>query len=257
MRRRAQSFGTISVIFLLLWPSLIGGQTKKQQVAYSSENGATTPSAPATNAAPVAANDIVLKMSDRLVHRDKQFSGYTVHRTYEVVSDDKKPPYVVQSEMTFTSSPRAKNFKLISKSGTGGTVPNMVYDHAVTVEKESMAVTNSKQSDITAENYDFVLQGQEQSAGVDCYVLELKPKRNDKMLLKGRIWVTTSNFDLVRVEGYTAKSPSMWIKKVYLARQFQDVNGLWLPKQEDWTVDVRLYGQLKVKIKHQDYKITK
>jgi len=196
-------------------------------------------------------------MSDRLVHRDKQFSGYTVNRTYEVVSDEKKPPYVVQSEMTFNSAARAKTFKLLSKSGTGGTIPNMVYDHAVTVEKESLSVTAGKQSGITPENYEFILRGQESLGGIDCYVLELKPRRNDKMLLKGRIWITTSNFDLVRVEGATAKSPSIWIKRVYLVRQFQDIDGLWLPKQEDWTVDVRLYGQLKVKIKHQDYRIAK
>jgi outer membrane lipoprotein-sorting protein len=250
--RRAHYLGTITIVSLLLWPSLIIGQGKKA-VSYKVSDAVAAPS----STAPLAAGDIVLKMSDRLVRRDTQLSSYTVNRTYEVVSDDKKPPYVVRSEMTFSASPKSKNFKLLSKSGTGGTIPNMVYDHAVTAEKESLTVTAAKQSGITTENYDFVLQGQEQSAGVDCYVLELKPKRNDKMLLKGKIWVTTSNFDIVRVEGFTAKSPSIWIKKIYLIRQFQEINGLWLPKQEDWIVDVRLYGQLKVKINHQDYKINK
>jgi len=250
--RRTQSFSAISIVFLMLWPALIVGQSKKT-VSY--KVGDAAPTTPV--AAPMAANDIVTKMSDRLVRRDGQLSGYTVNRTYEVVSDDKKAPYVIQSEMTFITSPKSKTFKLLSKSGSGGTVANMVYDHAVTVEKESLLVTNSKQSEITAENYDFTLQGHESLAGLDCYVLELKPKRNDKMLMKGKVWVTTSNFDLVRLEGFTAKSPSIWIKKIYLVRQFQDINGLWLPKQEDWTVDVRLYGQLKVNIKHQDYKITK
>src|SRR6185295_8074482 len=110
--RRARSLVAISIIFLLLWPGLIVGQGKKT-VAYKAGEAVASP----PSASPLAVNDIVLKMSDRLARRDSQFFGYTVNRTYEVVSDDKKPPYVVQSEMTFNSSSRTKTFKLLSKSG--------------------------------------------------------------------------------------------------------------------------------------------
>ncbi|HZS48011.1 MAG TPA: outer membrane lipoprotein-sorting protein [Blastocatellia bacterium] len=202
------------------------------------------------------ANKIALKMMERLKQRDTELLHYSEARTYEVKSDDKKPAAIINAVMDFSSPPAAKDFRIVSKSNASS-ASNMVYDHETKAEKDALSVFSQKQASLTSENYNFAIQGQQAMNGIQCYVLELQPKRLDKMLLKGKLWVSTDNFDLLRMEGTPAKSPSIWIKNISFVREFQNVNGFWLPREDDSTIDVRLYGRIKVKIDHHDLKIAK
>jgi hypothetical protein len=202
------------------------------------------------------ATEVARKMMDRLNQRDKELQNYTESRTYEVRSDDKKAPSVINAVMNFSSPPAAKDFTVVSKSNAGSVI-NLIYDHETKAEKDALTITSQKQSRITTENYTFVILGRQMMNGIECYVLQTIPKRSDKMLLRGKVWVTTDNFDLVRIEGAPAKSPSIWIKNITFVRQFQNVNGYWFPQQDESTVDVRLYGRIKIKIDHHDLKVGK
>ncbi len=52
------------------------------------------------------------------------------------------------------------------------------------------------------------------------YVIEAIPKREDKSLFRGRIWVDTEDYALARVEGEPAKNPSFWTRKVHFVQQY-------------------------------------
>ena len=57
--------------------------------------------------------------------------------------------------------------------------------------------------------------------GHPAYVINVVPKRRDKYLMEGRIWVDATDFALVRAEGKPAHNPSFWTRSVYFVQQYQ------------------------------------
>ena len=75
------------------------------------------------------------------------------------------------------------------------------------------------------------------------YVLRIVPKRKDKYLLRGQIWVNASSFRIRRIEGVPAKSPSIWLKGIHITLQFAQLKGMWIPTSFDAIATVRLLGR--------------
>ena len=69
-------------------------------------------------------------------------------------------------------------------------------------------------NDMSPNNYDFCFIREEHLAGRRCYVLELRPRRKDKNLVRGSIWVDADTYLLHRTEGEPAKSLSWWVRDV-------------------------------------------
>jgi hypothetical protein len=44
---------------------------------------------------------------------------------------------------------------------------------------------------------------------------------------------------------------SFWIKQADFVRQYQKIDGLWLPQRDETYLDVRLYGKKILSIDHQ------
>jgi len=75
------------------------------------------------------------------------------------------------------------------------------------------------------------------------YVLGIFPKRKDKYLLLGQIWVDATTFRIRRIEGVPAKSPSFWLKNIHITLQFAQLGGMWVPITFDAIATVRFLGQ--------------
>ena len=50
------------------------------------------------------------------------------------------------------------------------------------------------------------------------------------------------SFDIRRIAGETAKSPSFWIKKLNVTLNYGEVNGVWLQTSTQAVADVRVAG---------------
>ncbi len=96
--------------------------------------------------------------------------------------------------------------------------------------------------ELTTRNYEFALLGQERVDGHDCYVLQLTPKRNDPELVNGKAWVDAANFQIRRIEGTPAKSPSWWIHNLHVTINYGAVQGIWTQLATKAVADVRLLG---------------
>lgn len=55
------------------------------------------------------------------------------------------------------------------------------------------------------------------------------------------------------MEGHPAASLSFWIKCADFVREYQKVNGFWLPLKDETAVQVRFYGKKVLTIDHRDY----
>ena len=54
-------------------------------------------------------------------------------------------------------------------------------------------------------------------------------------------------------EGHPAKKLSFWIERTDFVRQYQKIEGFWLPQKDQTLVQVRLYGKKVLTIDHRDY----
>jgi hypothetical protein len=73
--------------------------------------------------------------------------------------------------------------------------------------------------------------------------LHIIPKREEKGLILGQIWVDAKTFRIRRIEGVPAKSASIWIKDSYITLQFAEVNEMWITVSLDAIATVRLLGR--------------
>jgi hypothetical protein len=85
--------------------------------------------------------------------------------------------------------------------------------------------------------------GQQQVGPYRCFVAEVLPKRKDKSLFEGKLWIDVEDYSVVRIEGHPAKKLSFWIQRADFVRQYQKIDGFWLPQKDQTLVQVRLYGK--------------
>ena len=111
------------------------------------------------------------------------------------------------------------------------------------LDRETESAKEGHSSEISRTNYDFVFLRRENFGVVPEYVLGIIPKRKNKYLLHGQIWVDASTFRIRRIEGVPAKSPSFWIKNVHITVQFAQLGGMWVPVSFDAVAAVRFLGQ--------------
>ena len=65
------------------------------------------------------------------------------------------------------------------------------------------------------------------------YVIGAVPKRSDKYLFRGRVWVDAEDYAVVRVEGQPAKTASFWIHSTHFIAQYQKSGPFWYPSFDD------------------------
>ena len=111
------------------------------------------------------------------------------------------------------------------------------------LDRETESAKKRHGSEVSRANYDFVFLRQENFGVVPEYVLLIVPKRKDKYLLRGQIWVDATTFRIRRIEGIPAKSPSFWIKDIHITLQYAELGGVWVPVSFDAIATVRLLGQ--------------
>jgi hypothetical protein len=68
------------------------------------------------------------------------------------------------------------------------------------------------------------------------------PRRKDKTLLRGQIWVDTTTYLLRRTEGEPGKPPSWWLRDPRIVLVYGDVSGMWLQTGSESTANVRFIG---------------
>jgi len=106
---------------------------------------------------------------------------------------------------------------------------------------------------INPENYDFKMAGTEVIDGRATYVLEVSPKRKEKYLFRGRIWVDAEDYALARAEGHPAKNPSFWTKSTDFVQIYQKNGPLWFPRSTQSVTEAHIFGTTDVNIEYFDY----
>ena len=196
---------------------------------------------------------VFAKLVESNRRRESRLQQYSVRGTYRV--QNAKGEMSAESQVLLRyRAPGTKEFKIISEKGSG-LIRSRVFKPLMEVEVESAAVRNRDDSSITPDNYNFELVGEEDVNGYHCFVMQASPKRADKYLFKGKVWVHAEEFAVVQIEGQLAVSPSVWIKRVDFVRRYQKVGEFWLPLNNQSITRVRIFGKNTLTTDYDNYQI--
>ncbi len=199
------------------------------------------------------------QVAERMIQMDRwrvvALQDYTVTRRY--VLDNKRFHKHAEMVVRMTYSyPGKKEFEVLSESGSGA-VRKRVFRKLMEAELEGAQEETRNQTRITPANYEFQLLGTDVHDGRPCYVIEVSPKTENKLLFRGKIWVDAQDFAVARIEGSPAKNPSFWTRKIHFEHRYQKLGPFWLAASNQSVTEVRIFGSTEVTIEYLDYQINR
>ena len=200
---------------------------------------------------PPTAEEIVSRMAAHDLARQASVEGYAGMRRYVLENNKfhKRAEMLVQVKGDRDGT---KHFEVVSEDGWGGARKH-VFHKMLESETETSRPEIRVNARLVPENYDFALVGTELVAGRAAYVLEIRPKRSEKYLFEGRIWVDAEDYALVRAEGRPAKKPSFWTKSIHFVQVYQKCGSIWFPVSTQSVTEAHLFGTTDVSIEYFDY----
>ena len=198
-----------------------------------------------------AAEEIINRMAALDLQRQSTIEGYAGMRRYvlENRSMQKRAEILVRVE---GDPDGTKHFEVLSEDGWKAANTH-VLRKMLESESETSRPDQRAMSRLNFTNYDFQTVSAEMVAGRLAYVLVVKPKRKEKYLFQGRIWVDAEDYALVRAEGSPAKNPSFWTKSTHFVHVYQKSGPLWFPLSTQSVTDARFFGTTDVNIEYFDY----
>jgi len=240
----ALSFGAAALVAIAMFAAEAKAQTSGESL--SNLQARVEPLRPG-----VTESQVLAELAARNEERRAALHDYTVLRIYQVVDLKGKVHAEEIGRMDFVS-PDKKAFTVASESGSG-VVRHMALNPLINSEIEAAAGKEHHDSAISADNYSLNLLGEQQLGPYRCFVAEAVPKRKDKYLFEGNVWIDVNDYSVVRIEGHPAKKLSFWIQRADFVRQYQKIDGFWLPEKDQTLVQVRVYGKKILKIEHRSY----
>jgi hypothetical protein len=183
--------------------------------------------------------DLILNSLEQAEEQNPALSRpYEVTRQYKVFrGHDPHPSSEVTAQISF-APPDTKTFKIIEARGDarGRKIISAI------LEQEIASAKTGAKGSISRSNYDFVFLRDQNLGTIPEYVLHIIPKRKEKGLLLGDIWVDAETYKTRQIIGVPIKNPSVWISDLHITVQFAAVSGLWIPVSVDAIATVRFLG---------------
>jgi outer membrane lipoprotein-sorting protein len=197
------------------------------------------------------ADEIVTRMTAHDLARQSSIEGYAGKRRYVLENQKfhKRAEMLVEVQ---GDKDGTKHFEVVSEDGW-----KAAHKHVLLKMLESETETSRPEkragARLNSANYDFSLVGTELTAGRAAYVLEVRPKRSEKYLFEGRIWVDAEDYALVRAEGHPARKPSFWTKSIHFVQVYQKCGPVWFPLSTQSVTEAHLFGTTGVSIEYFGY----
>jgi hypothetical protein len=205
---------------------------------------------------PALPADIVVdKMMATSARRSAELRGFRTTRNYRLQYRGFLGTREAGMKVLSTyAAPDKLEFSVVSEYGSK-LLLNRVLLKLLDSERE--AFHDQSQIELSPANYRFNSQGLEQTSGDDpFYVLGVTPKKENKFLYRGKVWIDAHDFALAKMEGQPAKSPSFWIKETQIDSNWQKVDGFWLIQHSRSVSHIRMGGMATLTIDYSDYRIT-
>jgi len=171
----------------------------------------------------------------RFLAQDDSQPRYRAIRRLEAENGSRRGWLEAATEYT---PPAVFRYQVIAEGGAGF-IRDKILRGVLDAERNAIAQGDTGRSSIAPENYEF------EPSGVDPDGLArvlLSPRRKERFLVAGAMFLQPLEGALVRVQGRLAKSPSFWVKNVDIVRSYQRFGGSDLPIALESKADLRLFG---------------
>jgi len=198
------------------------------------------------------ADEVIGQMVAGEAQRMISFEGYEGMRRYILVNEHMHK----RAEMLVRVSgdpDGTKHFEVVTETGWKAAQKH-VLRKMLESESEASRPEVRVKTRLSTDNYEFQIAGTERSGERVVYAIDIRPKRREKYLFEGRIWVDAQDFALVRAEGNPAKNPSFWTKSVHFVHTYQKSGAFWFPLTTESVTDARLFGTTDLTIEYFEYK---
>jgi hypothetical protein len=250
----SQRYGRLTrllALALLLMVLMMTPVARSQSLVSEMTNGETSASPRTVDG--LTGDEIVARMIERNRLRNEHLQSYSAVRRYEIRNPDGRVSAETIVRVDYRA-PGTKTFQRVSEEGSW-VVRRLVFDRLLQSEEETSSGQERRDSAISDRNYTFTRIGEENFGGRLCFIVEAKPRRADKYLFEGKLWIDAQDFGIARISGHPAAKLSFWINRVEFVRQFQRIDGFWLPYLDETIVDIRIHGRREFRIEHQQYVI--
>ncbi|MGC9292572.1 MAG: hypothetical protein ACP5EP_07580 [Acidobacteriaceae bacterium] len=252
MMRKSHITRWISYVFLLVAGGAAMAVSAGSALAQKAAGNGQGPSAAlAPLPVGVSTDSVFAQLVARNEERNTELAKYTCSRTYQVLDLKGKVHAEIRGQMEYRA-PDTKSFQVTSEAGAH-LVRKLALHPLIDAEISAATGKEHRDSSFTPANYTLILLGEEQIGPSLCFVARAVPKRKDKYLFEGTVWIDARDYALVRIEGHPARKLSFWVQQADILRQYENINGFWLPKEDKTLVRVRFYGRHILAISYQDY----
>jgi hypothetical protein len=204
---------------------------------------------------PLTLSEVVENLVQKNAERAKTLEGYRGKRIYHL--EYTGFPAALRAEMIVEvtyNAPVSKEFTIRSESGSKWIVKH-VLKRLIEEAAEAQQARTRATVELNTQNYEFISLEQKPNADGCTYVLEIRPRRSNKFLYRGRIWVNERDFAVCRIEAEPAKNPSIWIAKTEIRHKYAKFEDSWLPVENQSVSSLRTGGRATLTITYQNYEI--
>jgi hypothetical protein len=199
----------------------------------------------------MTADEVMAKVFVRDRQREKVSQGYTGNRRY--IFDNRRLHKHSEMLVSVKGDPiGAKHFEVVSEEGWKSANTH-VLRKMLASETETSGPAMRAKTLLTPDNYNFSLLQIESVAGRPTYVIAVTPRRHDKYLFEGQIWIDAVDYALVRATGKPASNPSFWTRSIHFVHQYQKSGEFWFPSTTESVTQAWMFGRTEVTIRYFDY----
>jgi hypothetical protein len=249
MRLLQKKLGALLASFMTIMTitSVASGQT------FIHRESATSASAEHETASEAEAAAIIRRMIERNRAQREQLQSYSVLRTYKLQNNDGE----VSAEDVVRVDYRAPGEITFRKRYEHGSwiVRHLVFDRILQNEQETASGEERREAAISEENYAFVYIGEANLGSRHCYVVRAQPKRIDKYLFEGELWIDKEDYGIAKISGRPAKRVSFWISDASFVREYRKISGFWLPYRDESFANVKAHDRRILRVEHSEYTI--
>ena len=112
-------------------------------------------------------------------------------------------------------------------------------------EREAIVQGEARRSSLDMANYTFCETGIDEAGLASVLVT---PRRKERFLVSGTMFLRPADGDLVRLQGRLAKSPSFWLKRVDIVRRYDRIGGVIVPVALESQARMLLGGSASLKM---------
>ena len=127
----------------------------------------------------------------------------------------------------------------VTAEGGSDFIRNKVLRPLLDGEQRAFLHGEAARSALAHANYTFEPNGIDADGLLN---IRLSPRRKERMLVAGTMFLSPDDGALVRLQGRLAKSPSFWVNNVQILKVYQRVNSVVLPVTLETNAHLKLLG---------------